>query len=748
MSRAIVLRTAVSSLWVRGALLGMLTFALAFALRMLEWPAWQDPEYRLGAEMLLATHDAYHWVAGAEGFEFGVGHPMSEMLRMLAAVLHTYPAAVAFWFPAVLASLVAVIVFAWVWALGSMEVGVAAGILASLAPGFLARTLLGYYDTDLVTLFFPLLMTLAPACWAMRFLLLPQMILRDIARRSGLSAAFRLLGRGEEKECRSSGNPLAWPWITVLALSGIVSWWTLEWHSMFPYLTRYNVCLLGGMALILAPAGRRGAMLLGALAYAMPTLMGWPGMGIAPILMAVGSGHLPGLSRMLRRPLPLVLLWGLVAGFVLSADVFQTLWQHAGSYLKRAGDAKIGPGGDVLVYPSVAQSIIEVQDLEFWELLAYFHPWEEAAAVGLIGFLWVMIKRPGALFLLPLAALGLLSIKLGGRMVMFGAPIAAVGLTLPVYWLVERVIRPELRGFWSGMVVSAALLGVLGAPFAELIPAMTQGPMLNRRHAEALVRARTVTPEDAMLWLWWDWGYAAHHFARRKAIADGAAHGGPSLYIPAAVFATDDPRFARQLIKYTALKGNVPGDVFKGMDSAEAAALIQKLRSPDTPLIQAPGKQYVVVSFEMLRLGFWIATFGSWDFLAKEGKASALSIVPQELSYRFDTGEVQVDGNAAPIFATSITVLEDGKLAHRNYIQEWFDKNQKAAPEEQRRFLEQRRNVHFLFNRVTEEKLVMDEALFRSLMVQLLVSDPGNPAFSQYFKLVYDNVFVRIYEVT
>lgn len=735
------------SLWVRGALLGLLTFVLAFALRMLEWPSWQDPEYRLGTEMLLATHDAYHWVAGAEGFEFGVGHPMSEMLRLLAAGLQTYPAAVAFWFPAVLSSLVAVIVFAWVWALGSMETGVAAGVLTSLAPGFLARTLLGYYDTDLVTLFFPLLMTLAPACWAMRFLLLPQMILRDLALRSGLPAASRLLGGAASGAERPAGDPLAWPWVALLALSGILSWWTMEWHSMFPYLTRYNVCLLGGMALVLAPAGRRGELLLGALAYALPTLLGWPGLGIVPVLMAAGCGRWPGLLERLRAPVPLVLLWGVVAAFVLSAEVFQTLWQHAGSYLKRSADVKVAADGDVLVYPSVAQSIIEVQDLEFGELLAYFHPWEEAAAVGLIGFLWVMIKRPGALFLLPLAALGLLSVKLGGRMVMFGAPIAAVGLTLPAHWLVERIIRPELRGFWSGMLVSAALLGVLGAPFAELIPAMTQGPMLNRRHAEALVRARAVTPEDAMLWLWWDWGYAAHHFARRKTIADGAAHGGPSLYIPAAVFATDNPRFARQLIKYTALKGNEPGNVFEGMDSAQAAALIAKLRSPETPLIQAPGKQYVVVSFEMLRLGFWIATFGSWDFLTKEGKASALSIVPQQLSYRFDTGEVQVDGNTSPIFATSITVFEDGKMAHRNYIQEWFDKNRKATPEEQRRFLEQRRNVHFLFNRVTEEKLVMDEALFRSLMVQLLVADPGDPAFSQYFKLVYDNVFVRIYEV-
>lgn len=36
---------------------------------------------------------------------------------------------------------------------------------------------------------------------------------------------------------------------------------------------------------------------------------------------------------------------------------------------------------------------------------------------------------------MPLALLALLSTKMGGRMVMFGAPIVAIGLTLPVDWL-------------------------------------------------------------------------------------------------------------------------------------------------------------------------------------------------------------------------------------------------------------------------------------------------------------------------
>lgn len=735
--------------WLRGLFWGLLTLGLAFGLRMMEWPCWQNPEYRLGSEWLLATHDAYHWVAAAEGFGLGVGHPMAEMLRLMAQTLHTYPAAVAFWFPAVLASLVAVIVFAWVWALGSMEAGVAAGLITSLAPGFLARTLLGYYDTDLVTLFFPLLMTLAPACWAMRYMLLPRMILRRLALGSGLKAAQRLWGeRGaDEAHLERLGNPLRWQWVLLLGASGVISWWTQEWHSVFPYLIRYNVVLLALMALIMAPRGRRGILLLGGLAYALPTLGGPAGFGFSLILLLAGNKAGRGLRHLLCRPLVLVLLWLGAAALLVQGEILTTLINHANAYLKHSGDVRSTGEGMSLVYPSVAQSIIEVQDLSFAALFPYFHPWMEAAVVGLAGFVLVLFRRPGALFLLPLAALGLLSTKLGGRMVMFGAPVVAVGLTLPLYWLLQRLLRADLRGAVAGAATSCILLALLVAPFADMIQAISQGPIINRRHAEALTRARTMTPEDAKLWLWWDWGYAAHHFARRSTIADGAQHAGPSLYLPAAVFATDNARFARQLIRYTAKMGNEPGNVFEGLDGRAAQALMDKLRSPETPLVEAKGRLFVVVSFEMLRLGFWISNFGNWNFVTRQGEGGALSIVPQALAYRLDTGEVRLEGSTSTIYPSSISVFEETGVTRRNYVQEWFDAHPKATPEEQKEFLSGRRNVNFLFNRVTDEKLAVDQGLYNSLMVQLLVGDPQDPRFSPYFKLVYDNVFARIYEV-
>ncbi|MBD5627104.1 MAG: hypothetical protein HDQ90_06445 [Desulfovibrio sp.] len=750
--------------WAGGLACFFLTVGLAFGLRMLEWPSWQNPEYRLGGEMLLATHDAYHWVAGAEGFGLAVDHPMAEMLRLVAGLTGTPPAVTAFWFPAVLASLVAGIVFLWAWALGSMQAGVAAGLVASLAPGFLARTLLGYYDTDLVTLFFPLLMTLAPACWAMRYMLLPQMVLRRLrAPGAGVKALLRrgaaTDGPGPAEPVRDAtfrdalrpGDPLRPLWTILLGLSGLLSWWTQEWHSVFPYLLRYNVVLLACMALVLGPRGRRGPLFLGALAYALPALGGLPGCVFDLLLLAARApgadgGEGRGLRRFLLEPRVLAALWICVGLLLLRGEILATLINHANAYLKHSGDAR-GAGAAALVYPSVAQSIIEVQDLGFAALFPYFHPWMEAAVAGLAGFVLLIFRRPGTLFLLPLAVLALLSTRLGGRMVMFGAPVVALGLTVPLAWFTQRVLPRALRGAPASWLAAVLAVALFVAPFAHMIPALSQGPIINRRHAAALAQARSITPADARLWLWWDWGYAAHYFARRATIADGAQHAGPSLYLPAAVFATDNPRFARQVIRETSRHGNEPGAVFAGLDGAGAQALMERLRSPATPLVAGRGRQFVVVSFEMLRLGFWISNFGNWNFVTRHGEGGALSIVPQALAYRLKTGEVRLMDSGSIIYPASIAVFDETGVIRRNYVQEWFDAHPDASARAQQAFLAGRRNVHFLFNRVTDEKLAMDEGIFSSLMVRLLLCDPQDPRISPYFKLVYDNVFARIYEV-
>lgn len=712
--------------WLTGA---CVTFFLALACRLLEWPMWQNPEFSYDNEMLLATHDAYHWVAGAVGFGGAVGHPMAAMLKAAAAILHQAPANVAFWAPPVFASLVAVMTFLWARLLGAGHAAIAAGLIAAISPGFLGRTLLGYYDTDLVTLLFPLAITFVPALWCVRFLRSP----RD---------AWLYFCQKSENQAGEAGDAAAPFWLSAMALSGLLACWSQHWHSVFPYLVRYNVIFLLFMALVLGPQLKN--RFLAPLAYSFASASAPWGLFFVPLVI-VANRHPLGrrlLGSLWMMPICLVVLVLLLA----QGEILQTLLNQVNAYLKSSGDSHVS-GQTSIVFPSVAQSIIEVQDLAVAAMFPYFHPWAEAAILGFIGFVVLIFFRPAAMFLLPLAALGILSARLGGRMVMFGAPVVALGVAVPLRWLLTRLLRRWLSLAASTWVVCALLLASLVFPFLNMIPSLSQGPILNRRHAAALASVRAITPPDAMLWLWWDWGYAAQYFAHRHTIADGARHGGPSLYLPAAVFATDNVRFARQVICYASMRGNEPGNFFKDLNQDQAQALVTRLQSPQTPLVPGVGRQYVIVSFEMLKLGFWISNFGNWNFITRRGEGGALSIVPQGVAYRLNGGEVRLEGHKGIIFPISINVFAESGLSRRNYVQEWFAAHPRASAAEQKAFLASRRNVNFLFNRVTDEKLAVNEAIYNSLMVQLLLCEAHDPRFAPYFRLVYDNVFTRVYEV-
>ncbi|MDL2216916.1 dolichyl-diphosphooligosaccharide-protein glycosyltransferase, partial [Desulfovibrio sp. OttesenSCG-928-M14] len=246
----------------------------------------------------------------------------------------------------------------------------------------------------------------------------------------------------------------------------------------------------------------------------------------------------------------------------------------------------------------------------------------------------------------------------------------------------------------------------------------------------------------------------SHHFARRHTIADGARHGGPSLYLPAAVYTTADPRFARQLIKHTARCGNIPGKVFEGMGASDAQRLITELGDPAAPLVQAPGRQYLVASFELLRLGLWVTRYGSWNFITKQGSGALMNNLTPALRYNVEKGMIQTEG-AEAIYASDIVVFGDEKLERFHFnrygayhflfnVQHAGDENQPVGL-----LADFWRSVRGpeVFSSLVTDKMAMDTVFFNTMMVQLLIRDPQDPFIAPYFKLVFDNVYTRIYEV-
>jgi dolichyl-diphosphooligosaccharide--protein glycosyltransferase len=803
-----------------------LTFLLSTGARLLELPFWDNSAFRMGDEYLLATHDAYHWIAGAEGFEFGVGHPMSEFARFLATAANMSPAQVGFWLPPFMGGVLAVGIFLWGWGLGHPFAGLCAGVISSLAPAFCARTLLGFYDTDLVILLFSLLLGLVPALWLNPWLISPLKALRRLAvvltarlSRLQTNAAQETPGNGSRFSSRDddgTGAPplsspekheamFAWPWMLLLMLSGTFGHWIEDWHSLFPYLTRFAALITPALVLVLGPSGARAPLLRAALCYALPVLCGIKG-AVAALLYctllrrlrrindkeedaSAGVGW-PRLRRLTQRALHsgafLIAAWIGIAWLACDAAVYELMMQSFAAYSNRSGDiAAASPAApDPLIFPSVAQSIIEVQTIALQELCVYIYPIEIITVIAFALFLYRLMLTPVMIWFVPLLALALLSLKMGARMIMFAPPALMLSLCMEGGALLEyaffRLIMPfatrarrqesnaqpvpaaspaARSPLWKEMSRLTACLfctACLSWPLITLLPEYTQGPIISREQADALIFINKNTREDSFVWNWWDWGYATHHFARRHTIADGARHGGPSLFLPAAVYTTADPRFARQIIKYAASRDNVPGTVFADLSAPQAQQLMRDLGDPDNPLIAAPGRQYVVVSLELLRLGLWVTRYGSWNFETRQSSGSLMNNLSQAIEFNVDTGVIQPE-RSQPVYADSIDIFGSAGLERRSYNRygayHFIFNTQTATSRQEDRvsgplalFWKMQRG-DFPFTASISDKMVVDEVFYNTMMVQLLLCPKDDPGISPFFRLVFDNVYTRVYEV-
>lgn len=826
----------------------LLTFLIATGARLLEIPFWDNLSYRLGDEYLLATHDAYHWIAGAEGFGRAVGHPMALLARFLAWMTGASPAVAGFWAAPFLSGLMAVSVYLWGCGMGRPLAGLCAGVLASLAPAFCARTLLGFYDTDLIIVSFAVLVGLVPALWISPWLAgVPELVLDFFARRKAKKRAKagkapeREAGGGHVspvlpgnswlfgKKARSPGyflfsraeaehSMLTWPWLLLLVASGLFGHSMQTWHSLFPYLVRYSALVPLLVIPFAGPRGGRTTLLAGALCHSFPLLLGMPGVFIglayawalmltrhdprdaydppASPDLAAGTAQAPRTSlcwrlsplsldfrrALVRGRVTLLLLWAVVLYCSLDAEVFEAMRRSFVSYVMRGGDVYSLPrdASDPVVFPSVTLSIIEVQPITIQALFSYIYPLEVLTLIGLAVFISRLLLTPVFIWLLPLLAICFLSPKMGARMTLFGPPVLMLALCLEGGLLLENLARllrylaspravpthsrgrHEKTGMAAfGLQLALCLLctAILCKPLLRLIPDYSLGAIISREQAEGLSYLKEFSPKDSVIWNWWDWGYATHHFARRNTIADGALHGGASLFLPAAVYASQDARTARQIIKYTASRGNAAGSVFEGLSAPDAQQLMRELADPGRALIQAQGKQYLVVSLELLRLGVWVTRYGSWNFETKQYAGARMNNLSAGLTFNIDTGIILPQReNADPLYAASINVLEKHKLeraVYNRYGAYHFLFNTQYVAYEKRtdgpsvlvQDFWRAIRPDYLFPAVVSDKIVMDEDFFNTMMVQLLIGPQEDPAISPYFRLVFDNRYTRIYEV-
>lgn len=724
----------------------VLAFRLSFAGR------WDHPELWVNGERILATHDAYYWLAKAKGVGWLVGYPLAEVTSYIQRITGLGFGTIGFWAPAFVTSLVGVICYLWGWLIAGRNAGIIAGLTGSLTPGFFYRSRLGYFDTDMFTLLVPMLTAWLFAYWA------------SFHIRRGWFLFEKTISIDESHSLQS---------LWVAFFIGLSIRATSIWHhdilnlSIFYFFLTFAVIICIGRpekkavafyGLIIVLLTAYPGTAFGHLGFWPFSLISLPELGVSARQFACFSGVSCSLLIIfwhkfaLRRQIAVGTNVWMVASFLVVAIVATNIVQEPvlgsirklASYYSSAGNIEgantsieIGP-----IYPSILQTIIEAKRVALSVIIerGAFTNW--LGWVALLSAVVIMVFRPAGIFLLPLIVLHLASVKIGIRFSMFGGAALMVFLGVGVHWLAgwatKRFPRQQLVGFCIQVILGCVFLVYCHIIYSN-IPLT---PVIPRQHAEALIQLGEESPSNSMVWTWWDWGYASQYYASRETVVDGGKHAGRDVFPVAFAMSSDTPIKANRMVAFSSQYpaktpydlGLFPATNWDDVPRSKVSSTLQKQLAHSSYPVVSP--QYIVVTWKDLNIAKWITYFGNWNLENGTTKEAAInSFDPGQLGFNIQQGSVMSRKGRGGL-VSDITILDKGSSETEEYYMN------KLSP----RLLPKKR--HLVINMVSRQSVLMDRIAYRSMMTRLLTGDPNDPEITPYFKLVVDKLpFARIYEV-
>ncbi len=305
------------------------------------------------------------------------------------------------------------------------------------------------------------------------------------------------------------------------------------------------------------------------------------------------------------------------------------------------------PPGD---FPNIGVSISEQARPTFEEFGRTVAGHAAVLAVAVFGLVWLFIKQPRVLFFFaPLVFLSFVGSFFAQRLSVFAAPLVGLGLG----WVTDRIHRglrsraatsPLRQGLSTAAALAVGTLLLLPA-FGNTAKTM-RWPSENAPVVNAMVEAARRTPENAVIWAWWDHGYHIQYWARRGTLADGEIHGGELVMYLAMPLVARDENFAADFMIFFSTRGLSGIREFSQANGLSAARTIKALKAllsagPDAceqkaqelGLTRIPGEKtcrgffypdpprpvYLFLDQLLLNTVYWWYWFGTWDPETRDG---------------------------------------------------------------------------------------------------------------------------------
>jgi dolichyl-diphosphooligosaccharide--protein glycosyltransferase/undecaprenyl-diphosphooligosaccharide--protein glycosyltransferase len=660
-----------------------IAFLFSFLVRFIWFFQFNGVEdLKFNDTLMLTTNDAYYWAEGARDFLNGfhqendlspIYHAPSIIIAIFAKILPISLEATFLFLPAFLSSLIVVPIILIAKNLKNLEMGFIAALLASIGVSYYNRTMLGYLDTDMLNILFPLLLL-----WSVIYAI------------------------------RTNENR----YLLILAIEIIAyRWWYPQSYSLefsfFALIVFYTLVF-----------DRKNIYNFKLLSIVLLAMMG--AHEIVRVIIVSGLYYVFTKERYNRYIYKIFALS--IVAFLVFGGLNPIIAQLKG-YVFRDELLKSDEGMGLHFF-SVMQTVKEAKQIPFDIFATRISGHPVTFSFAFLGYLYLLYRHRIMLFSLPIVGLGFLAYSGGLRFTMYAVPILAFGMAFLISEFSK--LLPRLRVFALISLSALALYPNLEHIYNYRVPTV-----FNKNEVDILDKLKSIADREDYVIGWWDYGYPLRYYSDVKTLVDGGKHSGAVNY-PVSYILTKPQELSAKMARLDVEQTERAFKLREEDDNITLFSNIEELTKEygfsdtndflaslaDIKLPQKTRDIYFYLPHRMLEIYPTVEKFSNIDLMSAEmSKPSLFYLAPSFKQLEDNTIEL---GHGVS-FKNDTIDLQGKNYPLRRIVQVGYDKELKFLKHIDE--LDSTSSISIIYLSSYNSFLVLDESVYNSLYVKLLLLD-------------------------
>ena len=694
----------------------LIAFAFSVLMRMI-W-VYQFGGYEPfmhNGEFMINTNDGYLWAEGARDIlsktvinpdaanyldRFHQPNDLSpvdsapaKLTAFFATVLPFSFESIIFYLPVFLSSLVVIPIILIAKNLKNLEMGLIAALLASIAWSYYNRTMIGYYDTDMLNIVLPVFL-LWSIIWA--------------------------INTNEEKYLLITA-------IDILAYR----WWYPQSYSLeFSF---FGLILL--YTLIFDRKNLYNYKLLAIMMFAMMNLGGFVRFPVVLAAFYIFKGQ--------KYDKYIYYILGLaIATFFISGG-FNPVFGQLKKYVF-TDSLRLTEDGMKLHFYSLIQTVREAGHIPFETFANRISGHSVTFLLSLVGYVWLSYKHRVMLFALPMVGLGFLAYFGGLRFTIYAVPVMAMGIAFLITESTRYITDKKSVTYLSYIVLTISIL----FPNYKHLDGYKVPTVFNSDEVEVLEELKLKADREDYVIAWWDYGFPIRYYGDLKTLVDGGKNTGdvnfPVSFIlthpqeQAAKLARLDVEYTEKSFKTSQASSNIE-QMTKDYGFDDTNDFLLSLQT-DIKLPKKTRDIYLYLPFRMLDIYPTVVKFSNLDLMDGMRKTAPFYFVSRRFK---ETKESVLLGNGIVFDKANSTVkIQNQTLSLKRVVQTYYDKDMKLHKDT--KLIDFGGKLNLIYMSAYKTFLLIDEKTYNSLYIQLMVLEEYD---KNLFEQVIINPHAKVYKL-